>query len=210
MIRRAAYWLLTGVAATAMAATVSFEAIPKDDLKTFAPIALPIIQEQLPHPPIAVDPDTDHAVGFHRQKEVALVMLPQKAVDADAIANAEQPAPIGLVLTRALAVIPRGEQKPVALKRLAAVELNDMFKLPVFYLAARKREDGLALEVYSHDEQPLLIVALKSADAGAPEVDRPTFSIQSNDADAQRARVRFTLPGGYQADVPMGVLPDPN
>jgi len=202
-------------AATTVARTAAvYEAIPSEDLKAFAPLAIPIIRGQVPNPPVKVDPDPERAVGFHSNKEFAIVMMPDRALTAERFRSSLERIPVGLIVTRALSVIPDGTDRPADLAGLAALDLNEQFKLPVFFLTARQEGEALALEVFSKDATPLQSVPLRLAPelaaVGAPAlpaIDRATLAAMTSNADDTRAVARIRLPGGYQAEVSLGRLP---
>ena len=208
-MRRFAVLAVPLLAVTAAAWAAGFDAIPEKELKAYASTVLEIIQGQFPDPPVTVDADTDHPMGFHQAKAAAIVFLPDRGLNMDRLRNAVKPVPVGLLLTVGLSVIPAGAEKPAPLDEIAAVEVTEELKLPVFYLAARKQDDGLMLDVFSKNGKALLSVPVTKANTEEKPASRARLTITDFDEKTQRAKARVIFPDASQAEIPLGFLPSP-
>ena len=69
-------------------AAVSAEPIPAELLQQIATFAVPLIQQQFPNPPVAVEPQADKAVGVHVQEMVGVFVMPDKNLTAKSVEGA--------------------------------------------------------------------------------------------------------------------------
>ncbi|MGV3723664.1 MAG: hypothetical protein ACO1SX_22430 [Actinomycetota bacterium] len=121
------------VAGVARAETIA-EAIPAEILGQYGLIAVLVIQQQFPNPPVKIDPAADRAVGYHVQQKAGVVAMPDRNLTLKSIEEAtDKEVPVGVIATQSLSL----QEKDSVIKadRLAVADLYGQIKLPLFFLA---------------------------------------------------------------------------
>jgi hypothetical protein len=192
------------VAGVAWAEGVEAEAIPPDTVATLAPIAVQLLQAQFQKPPVKIDPNPDKALGYHVKQMVAVVLMPDKGVTAKAIDEAsDKEVPLCVVATKSLSF----QDKDVVINgdKLAYVEFDGTFKLPVFFLSVKGKEAERNLTIYSKDSTPIASVPLKK-EACDPEAP-VQVKLDKIDLEKKSLEVTFGIGGAYQsAPIKMGFV----
>jgi hypothetical protein len=196
---------LVGLAAAGIArAEVAAEAIPPATVSAIAPIAAKLLQEQVQMPPVKVDLNPDKALGYHVQQKVAVVLMPDRAITAKAIEEvADKEIPVCVVATKSLCF----QDKDVVISgdKLSYVEFEGTFKLPVFFLTVKGKDDERSLTIYSKNNTPLTTCALKK-EAGDPETP-VQVKLSNIDLEKKSLEVTFNIGGAYQsAPMKMGFV----
>ena len=196
---------LLGLAAGMARAAVEAEAIPDDIIKQAAPVLAKAVQEQIPTPPIKVDPDIEKAQGMHALEAVGVVILPDRMLNDKSVADSkDKKTPAGLLLTRNLSV----EKDGVGIggEKLATVEVVGLGKAATFFLDVKgDKEEGRTLELYSKkDDEPLATTPLKKKDGEA----KPNLVVKLTNIDPEKkvGDVVFSFPGGYEATVKLAYV----
>jgi len=154
--------------------------------------------KQLAGTPIPTDVDTQQPVAI-REGEYGSMVLPQKRLKAEAIAEAsETPLPVGQLWLHNLT--PMKDDRAISEEklRIATVELEGSeTRVPQCTLAIRRNGDGkLELLVYGKAKEPLLETPLKGIDA---KQNLPL------DMSAQRGddsgRITLKILGKYEASI---------
>jgi len=154
--------------------------------------------KQLAGTPIPTDVDTQQPVAI-REGEYGSMVLPQKRLKAEAIAEAsETPLPVGQLWLHNLT--PMKDDRAISEEklRIATVELEGSeTRVPQCTLAVRRNGDGkLELLVYGKANEPLLVTPLKGIDA---KQNLPV------DMSAQRGddsgRITLKILGKYEASI---------
>lgn len=192
--------LFAGTAARA-AETVNADPIPPDFLQQFTPFAIQLIQQQFPNAPVKVDPAAEKTVGYHVKEMVGLVALPDKNLTSKAIDEAgDKEIPVCWIATKSLS-ISNGEGV-LDKEKVAVADFNGMFKLPVFFLAAKGSGADRTLLVYSKEGKPVVTAPLKkqAGDANVP------LGLKLTDIDVEKKALTATLSlgGAYEATLKMG------
>ena len=201
------YALALTLAAVAVAgvarAAVEPEPIPAELVQQLAPIAVQLLQTQIPEPPVKVDYHVEKALGFHVKEMFGVVGMPDKKLEAATIEKAGETAvPVGVIATRSLSMIEKDKETVIPADRLAVVSFQDMFRLPVFFLAVKGKGDERTLEVYAKNGTPIASAPLKkqAGDAANP------LGLKLTNIDTEKKRVdcKISLGGAYEATVRMG------
>ena len=190
-------------AAGVVRAEIAAEAIPPDFIIQFCPLAVALIQQQFPNPPVKVDPAADKAVGYHVKEMFAVVAMPDKNLTAKVVDDAgETEVPVGVIATRSLSL----QEKDTVVNgdRLAVADFNGMFKIPLFFLSVKSKGTERELEVYSKSGKSILSVPLKkqASDAATPLNIRLT----NIDAEKKKLDVTVSLGGAYEGTINLGAV----
>ncbi|HTE16946.1 MAG TPA: hypothetical protein VK689_01025 [Armatimonadota bacterium] len=179
------------------------EAIPAEFLQQFSPLAMQLIQQQFPNPPVKVDLNADKAVGYHVKEMVAVVVIPDKAITGKAVEDAaDKDVPVAVIATKSLTV--RDKDKAVGADQLSVADFNGMFKIPVFYVAVRGKGTDRTLEIYSKDGKAISSTPLKKQ---AGDANQPV-AVKLNNIDMEKKTLDLTVgvAGAYEGTVPMSFL----
>lgn len=200
----AALLLTFALGASALGAALEFKAVPGDQVQKFAPAAVSLVGRQIPNPPLKVDAWIEKAQAFYAGK-AAVALVPDKSLSGKVFdAAGERPVPLGLaVLTNA--ALGDGEHS-IDPGRLASVGLFGVSaKFSVFFLAARRRDDGdLDLVVFSKDPTPVLTTPLKNS------TDSPTAPLTLKfepSPEGAGAGMTLQLAGGHEATLQVTQTP---
>lgn len=185
----------------ARAAAVEAEPIPPDFLQQFTPFAIQLIQSQFPNAPVKVDPAAEKTVGYHVKEMVGLVAMPDKNLTCKAIDEAgDKEVPVAWIATKSLSV--QNGDGLLDKEKVAVADFNMMFKLPVFFLAAKGSGADHTLLIYSKDGKPVATAPLKKQ-AGDTNVP---LGLKLTDIDMEKKTLSATLSlnGAYEATIKMG------
>jgi hypothetical protein len=183
-------------------AEVAAEAIPADFVQQFIQLALPLMQQQFPNPPVKVDVNGEKTVGYHVQEKVGLVVMPDKNVTAKAVEEcADKELPLALVATKSL-VVP-GNDGQVRAEKLAVADVAGMFRLPVFFLSVKGKGEERTLEIYGKDNQAIASVPLKKqpGDAAQPV----GLKLTNIDVEGKKMEALVSVAGAYEGNVKLTV-----
>ncbi len=191
------------LAGGAARAAVDAEAIPADVIQQLAPFIQEMLQKQFPTPPVKVEPVAEKATGYHVMESVAVLMMPDKNLTNDAVLKAgEKEVPVSVVIMRSLGLTTKDGAVPQ--DKLAAVDFNGMFKLPVFYLAVQAKGEDRTLNVYSKDGKAIVSVLMKK-DAAAGE-GPVSIKMANIDVEKKKGDLIVSVAGAYQATVGLTVV----
>ena len=195
--------LAVALAAGVARAEETAEAIPAEFLQQFSPLAMQLIQQQFPNPPVKVDLNPDKAVGYHLKEMVAVVVVPDKAITGKAVEDAgDKDVPLAVIATKSLTV--RDKDKAVGADQLSVADFNGMFKIPVFFVAVRGKGADRTLEVYSKDGKAIASAPLKkqTGDANQP------IAVKMSNINLEKKTLDLTVgvAGAYEGTVPMAFL----
>jgi hypothetical protein len=200
-------WFTFALAATAAAgiarAEITAEAIPQNTLKEIAPLAVQMIAEKLPQPPLKVDPDAGKVVGYHVGEALAVVAMPDRNLTAKLIQDVgEKDLPAAIIATKSLGPVTR--DVTVAADKVAFVDFNGTIKIPVFYVAVKGKGDERSLALYSKDGTAVGTAPLKkvTGDAGAPI----GLKLTNFNEEKKQLDLVVTLNGAYEGTLRMGFL----
>jgi hypothetical protein len=192
-------------AAVAARAQVIAEPIPPEVIIQVAPIAVELLSKQIPNPPVKVEPSAEKTVGYHVMEKLGVVMVPDKNLTAEKVEQAEGEVPVGILATRALTIEDRGA--PINGEKLALIDFQGAFKLPVFFLSARASGETRHLEVYSKEGKPLLSLPLKKQ---ASETKTPVAVKMTNiDLEKKKLDLALSVTGTYESTLNMAVIEGP-
>ena len=195
--------VLTSAIAAAARAQVAVEAIPKEFLQQFAAIAVGLFPQQIPNPPVKVDPNPELAVGCHVMQKAALVIFPDKAVTDKTIGEAgEKETPLGIVSTLGLTV-DTGADKLASADDLYLLNVDGSTKLPILYFTVKSQGADRILSVYSKAGKALATTPLKKGNGNGAAAYEVT--LKNIDHEKQRADAVFTIQG-YEATLRVGRL----
>lgn len=182
--------------ASAARAEDAVEAIPKDYIQQFAPLAVGLFQAQFPNPPVKVEPNAEKALGYHIKEKVGALVFPDKNLSPKTIDEAgEQDVPVAILTTLALTL--EMQDKVVPVEELAVADLNGQLKLPVFFLAVKTVGADKVLTIYSKDGKPLGTAILKKQ---ASDTDLILGLKLSNIAENnQKLDATLTIGGAYES-----------
>lgn len=179
------------------------EAIPAEILGQYGLIAVLVIQQQFPNPPVKVDPAADRAVGYHIQQKAGVVAMPDRNFTLKSIEEAtDKDVPVGVIATQSLSL----QEKDSVIKadRLAVADLNGQIKLPLFFLAVKAKGEDRVLEVYSKDGKSLLTAPLKKQKS---EGDQALgVKLVNIDLEAKKVDATVSLANSYETTLHLGVL----
>jgi len=200
-------WLVLAVAAVTAAgvarAEITAEPIKASTLHELAPIALQMIQEKFPQPPVKVDPNLEKVVGYHVHEIIAVVGMPDKALTGKIVDEAgDKDVPVGIMATRSLG--PLAKDTTISADKLAVVDINGTVKIPIFFMAVKGKGEERNLELYSKDGNAIGSAPLKkvTGDASVP------LGIKMTNINDEKKQVDlvFTLSGAYEGTLKMGFL----
>lgn len=197
---------LTLVAAVAAAvgiarADVMIESLPEEQIKQFSPLALALIKDQFPDPPVKVEAQPELTQGYLVQKQFGVVIIPDKNLTADAIDKAgEKEIPVGILATKSLTL--EDKEALVGADKVAVANFNDILKIPVFFLATKAAGDVRTLEVYSKAGKPLVSIPLKKLPAAG--MGTLTAKLANVDLEKKKLDVNLAVAGAYETTVKMG------
>lgn len=187
-------------AAAAWAAQQAPERLASDEIGQLAGPLQNGIEERIQNPPVAVAINADQAFGFKANGMPVMVVLPDKNLTAAAVEGAgEKPVPVGIIATHDISVIVK--DKPVPFDQLNVLEFGDV-KVPIFFVAVRKKGDDRVLEVYSKEKTPLATVTLKPATADKAAL---AVAFENLNAEKKQADLVLTLGGAYRGTVRIGM-----
>lgn len=195
--------VLLGAAGVAWAQAAA-EPLPPEHVKMFAPLAIALIQEQFPEPPVKVEPQPELTQGYHVRQEIGVVMIPDKNLTAEAVEQAgEKEVPVGILATKSLSLEDR--DAVIGEDRIAVANFNDLLKIPVFYLTTKGAGDARSLEVYSKTGKPLVSVPLKKVEKNGDAA--LSFKLTNIDVEKKKLDVNLNVGGTYEGTVRMAHLP---
>jgi hypothetical protein len=203
MLAVAALSALTLAGAARVALAVDAEAIPEEFAQQFAPFVVQLVQQQVPDPPVKVDPVPEKSQGMHIPDSLGVVVMPDRALDANAVSGAkDKKVPAGLLLTRALTI--KGKNGAVPADQLSLLDFMEQFKLPVMFLEVKGAEEKRHLLIHSKPgKDPLAEVELKKGGE-----NRPSLQVKLSEVEVVKksARLTFFVPGGYEGTIELAIV----
>lgn len=196
---------MLGLVAGVARAAVEAEAIPEDFIKQFAPIAVQLMQQQFPTPPVKVDLDADKTQGMHVPDSLGVVLIPDRTLTEKTVAEAkDKKAPVAALIMRALSVEKEGAA--VAADKVALLDVMGTFKLPTFFLDVKgDKEEGRTLELYSKkDDEPVVTAPLTKKEGETKST--LTVKLTNIDPEKKKADAILRFPGGYEASVKLAFV----
>jgi len=202
-------WMKVSLAAAAVLgaagmvrAELMAEPIPADLIQQVAPIAVQLLQAQIPNPPVKVEPQVEKAIGYHVQQLVGAVVVPDKNLTSKAIEETrEKSVPAGILLTRALSL--EEKEQVIGGDKLAVADFQGQLKLPIFFLSVKADGENRVLEVYGKDGKPLASAPLKKEEGDKPSQVAMKFT--NINLEKKRLDATVTL-SGYQSTLKLGYI----
>ena len=163
-----------------------------------------VVAEALGSPsdvPFAVDADADKSAGIKGGGESGLVLIPDRKLTAETVANAgKEVTPLGQLWMRN--VVPAVNNAAADPARLRTVNVRDgdrEAKVEVYFLGVSKTEAGtVELGLYAKEKEPLVKIPLVKTDAAASTTP---VALDGHKEGENTGVLVVTVFGSYKADV---------
>ncbi|MBI4323976.1 MAG: hypothetical protein HY674_01805 [Chloroflexi bacterium] len=162
-------------------------------------IALVLTKNALEDVPLKMELNVQKPNGL-RVEDVAVMVIPDKQISAATVAKADKEVlPLGQLWTLKLAPALNGKVTPNDQLRIVTVATDEReYKLPLFFLGAKKNDQGaLELVVFAKNKQPLLRVPLEKAE----RTQELPIELQGTTTDDNSGVLTLNIAGKYKADV---------
>jgi hypothetical protein len=182
------------------------EAIPTEKAVSGARMAN-LALGKIENPPVAIDPDVEHAQGVGA-KGVGALVVPDKGFSPDKIGSlGEKPLPLGQIWM--LNVGPSQGGAAPGREKLRNVEVrgdDQTFKVQVYLLAVGKSAEGKPeLLVYGAEAEPLGRFALSPASVNFQSMPLELTAAREGD---ESGRLTLYISGQHSAEIPVVKLPE--
>ena len=151
--------------------------------------------------PFAVDADADKSAGIKGGGETGLVLIPDRKLTAESVANAgKEVTPLGhLWMRNVVPAVNNASADPARLRTVNVRDGDQEAKVEVYFLGVSKTEAGaLELGLYAKEREPLVKVPLVKTDASASVLP---IALDGHKEGENTGVLVVTVFGSYKADV---------
>jgi hypothetical protein len=152
--------------------------------------------------PFSIDADVEHPQLLKGENGAGALIIPQKTLTAEALANAAEgkPTPIAQLWLHKATLLREGQATPDERTRRANISVGDKtFDLQVYLLGVTKTAGTTELVLFGRDSAPLIHIPLEKIAAS----QQMPAEISGQKTGEDRATLTVSLLGQYKADVPL-------
>ena len=163
-----------------------------------------VVAEALGSPsdvPFAVDADADKSAGIKGGGESGLVLIPDRKLTAEAVANAgREVTPLGqLWMRNVVPAVNNASPDPARLRTVNVRDGDREAKVEVYFLGVSKTEAGtVELGLYAKEKEPLVKIPLVKTAAAASTTP---VALDGHKEGENTGVLVVTVFGSYKADV---------